>query len=284
MEELATIDALRARLAASRARGRPVGLVATMGALHAGHAALVADVRRHAVLVVMSSFVNPLQFGPTDDFERYPRDPDRDRDVAAAAGVDILFAPTAGEMYRPGTTVRVVAGEAASRWEGAIRPGHFDGVLTVVAKLFNIVQPDVTAFGQKDIQQVTLIRRMIAELDFPVELRVVPIVRDTDGLAMSSRNRYLNPAERRAALALPNALRAVVRAWEQGETDAARLAAVAEALLRGESAISVDYVAVVDANAMAPVPEATAGTIVAAAIRSGSARLIDNVILGERRP
>ncbi|MGH7525019.1 MAG: pantoate--beta-alanine ligase, partial [Gemmatimonadales bacterium] len=192
MEEIAEVAALRARLAVERASSRSIGLVPTMGYLHAGHLSLVAAARRAADIVVLSAFVNPLQFGPNEDFERYPRDPARDRKLARAHGVDIFFAPSSAEMYPVPSDLRVSAGEVGSRLEGAVRPGHFDGVLTVVAKLFNIVTPDVTCFGQKDIQQVTLVRRMIDVLDFPIRLIVAPIVREPDGLAMSSRNVYLS--------------------------------------------------------------------------------------------
>ncbi len=196
MDEHAAIAPLRARLGADRAAGRRVALVPTMGSLHRGHLALVAAARAAADIVVMSIFVNPLQFGPGEDFERYPRDLARDRTLAEGAGVDVLFAPPVEEMYRGGRDLRVTMTGAASRWEGAVRPGHFDGVLTVVAKLFNIVAPDVACFGQKDIQQAVVIRRMIAELDFPVTVHVVPTVRDADGLALSSRNIYLDQTAR----------------------------------------------------------------------------------------
>ncbi len=280
MDEFASIAALRARLGADRAAGRRIALVPTMGFLHRGHLALVAAARADADVVVMSIFVNPLQFGPGEDFERYPRDLDRDRTLAAGAGVDVVFAPPVEEMYRGGREVRVTMSGAASRWEGAIRPGHFDGVLTVVAKLFNIVAPDVACFGQKDIQQVVLVRRMIAELDVAVALRVVPTVRDPDGLALSSRNIYLDQTARARALALPRGLDAAARRWREGERDAARLQEQVAASLASTGLVP-DYIAVVDPDRLAPLTDAVRGTIIAAAVRVGSTRLIDNVILGE---
>ena len=281
MEEFSTIASLRARLAKERATGRTIGLVATMGSLHAGHLSLVDAARQSSDCVILSAFVNPLQFGPHEDFARYPRDPIRDRDLAAARGVDVLFTPSAAEMYGAGSDVRVVAGEVGSRLEGAVRPGHFDGVLTVVAKLFNIIAPDIAFFGQKDIQQVTLVRRMIRELDFAVRLTVVPIQREPDGLALSSRNTYLSPTERASALALSRALRAVAAEWRDGETDAGVLRARMEEILHAEPGVVVDYVVIAEPERLAPVTRAVAGIIVAVAALVGRTRLIDNVILGE---
>jgi pantoate--beta-alanine ligase len=280
MEELTAIAALRDRLATERAGGRSIGLVATMGYLHAGHLSLIDAARQSSSVVVVSAFVNPLQFGPDEDYGRYPRNPDRDRELAAGRGVDVLFTPSAAEMYPVGSDLRVAAGEIGSRLEGAVRPGHFDGVLTVVAKLFNIISPDLTCFGQKDIQQVTLVRRMIRELDFPVRLVVVPIQREPDGLAMSSRNVYLSPGERVAALALSRALRAGEASWRAGEHDAAALRRVLEQVLSREAALEVDYVAIVDPDRLAPVALAGSGVIMAVAARVGQTRLIDNLILG----
>ncbi len=279
MEEIATIAAMRARIASVRGSGKKVGFVPTMGFLHEGHLRLVDAARRDADVVVMSLFVNPLQFGPTEDFDRYPRDLDRDRALAAGRGVDVLFAPTREEMYGSGTELRITGAAAANRWEGAVRPGHFDGVLTVVAKLFNIVAPDVACFGQKDIQQGTLIRRMIRELDIPVRLVVVPIVREPDGLAMSSRNVYLSPTERDSALALSRALHGAAAAWQSGETDPPALLGVVQTTLAA-GGLTADYIAIVDPEELAPVSRAVPGTIIALAVRVGKTRLIDNVILG----
>ena len=282
MREVTAIAALRALLATERSAGRRIGLVPTMGSLHAGHLSLVDAARRESDTVVMSLFVNPLQFGPGEDFDRYPRDLERDRVLAAERGVDLLFAPTVDEIYGTGADLRLSGGEVAARWEGAVRPGHFDGVLTVVAKLFNIVGPDVVCFGQKDIQQATLIRRMIREFNFPIHLLLAPIVREADGLAMSSRNVYLSPAERDAALALSRALRAAEARWRSGESDANALRQVVGQVLAAVPGVVADYIAIVEPDALAPVPRVTRGTIVALAARVGRTRLIDNVICGDQ--
>lgn len=282
MRHVTTIAALRAALAPERGQGRRVALVPTMGALHEGHLALVDDARLRSDVVVMSLFVNPLQFRPGEDFDKYPRQFERDRGLADARGVDVLFVPTVEEMYHAGSDMRVVAGETASLWEGAARPGHFEGVLTVVAKLFNVVQPDVACFGQKDIQQATLVRQLIAQLDFPIELSIVPTVREHDGLALSSRNVYLSGDDRQAALALSRALQAAVARWEAGERDATALHTAAMTVLNGTAGVVTDYVAVADAARMMPVDRAEPGTVIAVAARVGATRLIDNVILGPR--
>jgi len=281
VEEFTAINALRVHLASERAAGRTVALVATMGYLHAGHLKLVDVARQSCDVVVLSAFVNPLQFGPNEDFGRYPRDPARDRELASGRGVDILFSPSADEMYPTGSDLRIAAGAIGSRLEGITRPGHFDGVLTVVAKLFNIIAPSVTCFGQKDIQQVTLVRRMIRELDFPIRLVVVPTEREADGLAMSSRNVYLSAAERASALALSGALQAAHRAWRSGERNAERLHDVITQILNAEPGVVTDYAAIVDPESLQPVARAESGAIVVLAARVGKTRLIDNVILGE---
>lgn len=216
MLECSGVAALRDWVGQQRGLGRRIGFVPTMGFLHEGHLRLVDEARRHADAVVLSIFVNPLQFGPAEDLSRYPRDLDRDRALAASRGVDCLFVPEAAVMYPPGSETRVVPGDAASRWEGAVRPGHFSGVLTVVAKLFNLVQPDVTCFGRKDIQQAVLIRGMVRDLDWPIDVVVVPTVREPDGLALSSRNVFLSPADRAQALGLSAALALAQRAWGGG--------------------------------------------------------------------
>lgn len=281
MERLVTIASLRSRLAIARSAGTRIALVPTMGALHEGHLSLVDAARREADLVVMSVFVNPRQFQPGGDYDRYPRNLERDSAMAEERGVDVVFAPTVDEMYGRGNEIVVSAGETASRWEGTFRPGHFDGVLTVVCKLFNIVQPDVACFGRKDIQQVTLIRRLVEELDLPVRLVVVPTLRDQDGLAMSSRNAYLSAVERKTALAIPRALAAVVAAWRAGERRPVALEAAAGDVLRTEPELVTDYIAVAHPDRLAPAEVAEPGTVIALAARVGTTRLIDNTILGE---
>ena len=271
---------VRAAVGESRRAGQRIGFVPTMGYLHQGHLALVAEARRRAGQVVMSIFVNPLQFGPTEDFTRYPRDPDGDAAKARGAGVDLLFAPDGGEIFDGAPPVVVAPRALADLWEGAIRPGHFEGVLTVVAKLFNIVQPDVAVFGQKDIQQATIVAAMIRALDFPIELVVLPTVREPDGLAMSSRNSYLRGDDRRRARALSRALATIEGLWRQGERDPRRLESAGRSVFAAAGGITVDYLALVDAASLQPVRDAVRGTVVMTAARVGPTRLIDNVILG----
>ena len=281
MIEIAGIGELRAWRRAQREQGRRVALVPTMGALHEGHLALVDAARAAADAVVMSVFVNPLQFGPDEDLAKYPRNLARDRALARERGVELLFVPEVGVMYPEGAEVRVVPGETASRWEGAVRPGHFSGVLTVVAKLFHLVEPEVAVFGQKDIQQVVLVKQMVTDLNWPIRLDAVPTVREPDGLALSSRNVYLTPENRTDALGLSRALLAAARAYDAGERRASALVANMQRELTVREGVQVDYIAVVEPERMLPVEVAAPGTIVAIAARVGNTRLIDNVILGE---
>ena len=281
MRETTAIGELRSWRRAQREQGRRVALVPTMGYLHEGHLSLIDMARAESDAVAMSIFVNPLQFGPGEDLARYPRNLPRDRALARERGVDLLFAPDVNEMYPAGGEVRIVAGETASRWEGAVRPGHFDGVLTVVAKLFHLVEPDVAVFGQKDVQQVTLVRRMVEDLDWPVRLLTAPIARDADGLALSSRNVYLSPVEREDALVLNRSLAAAAAAFAAGERNGDVIAGVVRRALEARERVAVDYIAVVEPDRLLPVATAASGTIVAIAARVGSTRLIDNVILAE---
>jgi len=281
MLELTSIPDLRSWTRAQRAAGRRIGLVPTMGYLHEGHLALVDEARRRADAVVLTIFVNPLQFGPTEDLARYPRDLPRDRALASGRGVDLIFVPPVAVMYAPDSEVRVFPGSAADRWEGAARPGHFTGVLTVVAKLFHLVEPDVACFGQKDVQQLTLVKRMVRDLDWPVEIATVATVREPDGLALSSRNAYLAPEDRRRAAALSQALRMAYESWRGGEVRATVLEALMRERLGREPGVAVEYIAVAEPEALAPAETANASTIIALAARVGGTRLIDNVILGE---
>jgi pantoate--beta-alanine ligase len=281
MIDLEGIPELRRWVGEARAEQRRVALVPTMGALHEGHLRLVDEARRRAGAVVMTIYVNPLQFGPKEDLARYPRDLPRDRALAQARGVDALFAPTDAVMYPAGSEIRVIPGPTADRWEGAARPGHFAGVLTVVAKLFHLVEPDVAMFGRKDIQQAVLVRQMVRDLDWPLEIAVVPTVREPDGLALSSRNAHLDPAERRQAVALSAALGAAHEAFAAGERNAAALVALMRRGLEAEPALRVEYLAVAEPRALAPVETVDADTVVALAARLGRTRLIDNIILGE---
>jgi pantoate--beta-alanine ligase len=273
-----TIAECRAELAALRA-GRRVAFVPTMGALHEGHLSLVDLARRKADMVVVSVFVNPTQFAPGEDFERYPRDLVRDARLVAERGAALVFAPDVDEMYPRPLLTRVTMHGITDDLEGARRPGHFDGVLTVVAKLFHIVEPEVAVFGQKDAQQAAAIRRMVADLDFPVEIVVGATARDPDGLALSSRNAYLSADERREALALRAALGRAERLAAEGVADAAPLLDAMRDELSRHPAIDVDYVALVERDSFRPVDRVTSPAVAAVAARVGGTRLIDNVVI-----
>src|SRR5438094_6370947 len=279
MQELTSPKEMREWSRAERARGRRIGFVPTMGFLHEGHLRLVDRAKQRADRVAMSIFVNPLQFGPTEDLAQYPRDLARDRTLAAERGVDCLFVPDTAAMYTTEPLVRVSPGPMADALEGAARPGHFAGVLTVVAKLFHVVEPDVAVFGRKDFQQVTLVRRMVRDLDFPIEIDVAPTVRELDGLALSSRNSYLSGDERRQALALSRTLRAVEQAWRGGQAEPAALQKKGMETL-ATPGVQPEYLALVDEE-LRPVERVTARTVVLVATRVGATRLIDNVVLGE---
>jgi pantoate--beta-alanine ligase len=249
-----------------------------MGALHAGHLSLVRRCLAKCDEVVVSIFVNPLQFGPNEDFLKYPRDPDGDVGRLQGIGASLVFTPARDEMYPAATGTTVIPGAAASRWEGAARPGHFAGVLTVVAKLLNIVQPDVATFGRKDFQQALLVRAMVRDLNLPVSIDVAPTVRDEDGLAMSSRNSYLSQDARTRALCIPRALARVRAEWRAGESDArALLGRAAETL--GAGVDSIDYLAIADAETLEPLEAPREDAVVLVAARVAGTRLIDNVLL-----
>lgn len=270
-----TIAGIRSELQPLRAAGKTVALVPTLGALHDGHLAHVARARELADVVVVSIFVNPLQFGANEDLAKYPRDLDGDLAQLERHGVEYVFAPTPAEMYPDGgTQVKVTGGAVASLYEGRSRPGHFDGVLTVVAKLLHIVQPHVVTFGQKDAQQLFLVQRMVRDLDIPVAVEVVDTVREADGVAMSSRNRYLGPNERTAARALSRALEAAQSASDRGIDT---VLAAAQSVLMDEKLVTLDYLKVVDPTTFLPVDDGYRGPArVLVAARVGPARLIDN--------
>jgi pantoate--beta-alanine ligase len=275
-----TIDQVGAMQAWGReVRGRDaarIALVPTMGALHAGHLSLVEIARRHADRVVASVFVNPTQFDRADDFARYPRDLERDGALLASAGVDVVFAPDAAEMYPPGAQTSVSVERLAEPLCGAHRPGHFRGVATVVLKLFHIVQPHVAVFGEKDYQQLALIRRMVRDLHVDIDVVGAPIVREDDGLAMSSRNRHLDPAERAAALCLVRALDAAEACVAAGERDTVALVEAANAVIAREPRARAEYVVAVDPETLAPAAEVAGPVVLALAVWIGSTRLIDN--------
>lgn len=283
-ERLEAPEDLRRACDAARARGARVGLVPTMGALHEGHLTLAREaLARGATYRVVTVFVNPLQFGEGEDLDRYPRTLDADLAACASLGVDAVFAPADGAMYPPGHQTRVEVGELTERFEGAHRPGHFAGVTTVVAKLFNLVGPCVAVFGRKDYQQWKVVERMARDLDMPVEVVAHPTVREADGLALSSRNRYLDGADRARALGIVRGLRAAGAAWAAGEREAARLRGLARDPVRA-SFDRVDYVEVVDPETLARLEGAVDEALVIAAAHIGATRLIDNHRLGEPLP
>jgi len=265
-----------------RAAGLRIGFVPTMGYLHDGHLSLVREARQRADRCVVSIFVNPLQFGPSEDFDRYPCAPERDAALLREAGVDVLYRPTAGAMYPEGFQTQVAVAEVTKGLCGRSRPGHFAGVTTVVAKLFNAVKPHVAVFGEKDYQQLAAIRRMVADLDLDVAVVAGPTVREADGLAMSSRNANLNADEREAARCLSRGLRAAQQAIAGGERRAARIVERAREIVAAESLAGIDYIELVDAATLRPVDDIRRPTVLAMAARIGRTRLIDNVILPGR--
>ncbi len=282
MKLLRSVQDLRAELRPQRREERSIGLVPTMGSLHEGHLSLVRRAREECDVVVLSLFVNPGQFGPGEDFGAYPRDEGRDAELAAAEGVDVLFAPSQEEVYPDGfaTTVSVAGITEVLEGDPAGRgPGHFSGVATVVAKLLNMVQPDVAYFGQKDAQQALVIERLVRDLDIPVRVDVCPTVRDHDGLALSSRNAYLDPEQRERAVALSRALRAAEAQVSAGVLDAGQVLDAARAVLR-EAGVEAEYIELRSAKDLSPVERVNGSTLLAVAARVGRARLIDNTILG----
>ena len=278
MRTVRTVAELRDRLRAERKAGRTIGLVPTMGAFHDGHVSLMEQARAQTDVVVVSLFVNPTQFGPSEDLTAYPRDEARDAAIAQEAGVDVLFAPSVEEVYPDGFQTTVTVGALAEPLEGAQRPGHFDGVATVVTKLLNMVGPDVAFFGQKDAQQALIVRRVVRDLDIPVRIEVCPTVREPDGLAMSSRNAYLAPPERERAIALRRALDAAEQAVAAGERDAAAVASAAQAAMAPYE-VEPEYLALVSSDTLQPVDRIDGEILVALAARVGRARLIDNTLI-----
>ncbi len=275
MQIISTLGALRTAVTQFRASGRRLALVPTMGALHAGHMALVAAARDHADAVAVSIFVNPAQFGPNEDFARYPRQEEADAALLRAAGVDLLWLPDVATMYPAGESTRVSVAGVSEGLCGAARPGHFTGVATVVAKLFNQLTPDVALFGEKDWQQLAVIRAMVRDLAFPLEIVGMPTVREADGLAMSSRNAYLSPAERAAAAALPRLCAEAIAALEAGAPVAPALEGLAAGLVAAGFA-APDYVALCDAETLAPLARLDRPARLLVAARIGKTRLIDN--------
>jgi pantoate--beta-alanine ligase len=274
-----TIDDLREACRAERRHGKRLGLVPTMGALHEGHLSLVRAAKTRCEIVVVSIFVNPIQFGPNEDLAKYPRNFERDRELLEGEGIDFLFTPSAEEMYPPGGVTYVAVEGLSDKLCGRSRPGHFRGVTTVVAKLFHIVEPDLAFFGQKDAAQATIIRRMVRDLNMPVEIVVCPIVRERDGLAMSSRNAYLDSPQRKSALVLCRSLAEVQKRFNEGERKAANLIDVGKQAFAKEPSVRLDYFEIVDPETLDGVDEVSHEALVAEAAFVGKARLIDNMVL-----
>ncbi len=279
MRKLETIRDLRPCLAEFRRAGLRIGFVPTMGALHEGHRSLIRSARASCDRVVVSVFVNPTQFGPGEDFDRYPRPVEADLAACAEEGVDVVFLPQVSEMYPPGDATTVRVARLTEGLCGAHRPGHFDGVTTVVSKLFNAVQPDVAFFGQKDAQQAAVIRRMVRDMLFPLEIVVCPTVREPDGLALSSRNAYLSAAERKQALSLSAALRWAAETVRAGRTEAAGLVREMRSRIEASGPCEIDYIEIVDADSLEPRSRVEGACLIALAVRIGKTRLIDNVIV-----
>lgn len=275
-----SIAELRSALREQRRSGLTVGLVPTMGALHEGHLSLVHAARAECDIVVVSIFVNPTQFGPNEDFAKYPRTLDADCAILdSEGGVDFIFVPSTEEMYPRGASTFVEVEGLSGRLDGASRPGHFRGVSTVVSKLFNIVQPDKAFFGQKDAAQVAILRKMARDLNFGLELIVCPIVREADGLAMSSRNRYLSEEERRQALVLSRALHRVERLATEGAASSTDLLAAASSVLAEEPAVRIDYINAVNPDTLEDIIDVRSGALIAVAAYVGTTRLIDNLLI-----
>jgi pantoate--beta-alanine ligase len=279
MKICSTIEEMRGLCRAERRGGKRLGFVPTMGALHEGHLSLVRAARAACDAVAASIFVNPAQFGPTEDLAKYPRTFERDRELLEKEGVALLFAPSVEEMYPVGATSWVTVEGLSGKLDERSRPGHFRGVTTVVAKLFHVVEPNAAFFGQKDAAQLAIIRRMVRELNFPVEIVACPIVREPDGLAMSSRNSYLDPEQRKRALVLHGALMRVKKLWEAGERDAEKLVAAGREEIAAEKSVRLDYFEIVDSENLEPVGNAGGGALVAVAAFVGATRLIDNLVL-----
>jgi len=277
---ITTLSEMKRFTADVRSQAKSLALVPTMGALHEGHLSLVCQAKIQCDVVVVSIFVNPTQFGPTEDFARYPRSPEKDLELLESLQVDAVFVPCSGEIYPPVCTTFVDPGHIATVFEGAKRPGHFRGVATVVLKLFNIVRPDVAFFGQKDFQQVVVVRRLVEDLNLPVRIALCPIVREADGLAKSSRNVYLNAEDRKAALLLSRSLKRAEEMAQAGEGDAEKLLEEMRRTFDAEPRVQLDYAAIVNPTTLEPVAQVNPGSVALVAARLGSVRLIDNLIFG----
>lgn len=280
MRTFAQISAIRTFVHAAKSDDKVIGFVPTMGALHDGHLSLIKKARAECDVVVASIFVNPTQFGPSEDFERYPRPIEKDSVLCQKSGVDALFLPTVAEMYPPGSQTLIDVPALASRLEGEARPGHFRGVATVCAKLFNVIQPDMAYFGRKDYQQLKVIERMAADLHLPITIVPMPIVREPDGLALSSRNQYLSPAERKAATVLNQALNAARAVYEAGERSGPAIEMRMHAIVHQEALVQTEYAFVANAESLDTADPVDGSCIALIAANIGTTRLIDNAPLG----
>jgi len=279
LQQIETIAAMKTVCRSATQAGKRLGLVPTMGALHEGHLSLVRAAKSQNDVIAVSIFVNPLQFGPTEDLAKYPRTLERDAALLQGLEVDALFVPSVAEMYPPGTRTHVEVGELSSRLDGGSRPGHFRGVTTAVCKLFEIVRPHRAYFGQKDAAQVAVLRKMARDLDMDVEIVVCPIVREPDGLAMSSRNAYLSADQHRQALVLSRSLQQLKAGFDAGERNAEKLTEIGIRAIASEPAAKLDYFAIVDPETLEPLPDVSRGALVAVAAWVGTTRLIDNLLL-----
>jgi pantoate--beta-alanine ligase len=279
MKVIKKTDELRRRVSGAKSRGMSIGLVPTMGYLHEGHLSLVRQSLQKADVTVVSIFVNPAQFGPREDFKEYPRDLNRDSEILEREGVDYLFVPEAGEMYPPGYKTYVEVHDLQDKLCGRFRPGHFRGVCTVVLKLFNIINPDISFFGQKDAQQAIILKRMVKELNLNVNIEVSPIIREEDGLALSSRNKYLTQEERKAALVLSKSLEEAQSMMEKGQRDSAAIIRRMKEIIGREPLARVEYLGIVEMDELKPITKIEKEALAALAVFIGKVRLIDNTIL-----
>jgi pantoate--beta-alanine ligase len=283
MKLINTIDEMRAFQKATRQSGKPLALIPTMGALHEGHLSLVRAAREKSDVVAVSIFVNPTQFGPNEDFGKYPRTLESDSALLERQYVDVIFAPSVDDVYLPGAVTWVTVEGMSDRLCGKSRPGHFRGVTTVVSKLFHIIEPDAAFFGQKDAAQVAIIRRMVRDLNMPVSIEICPIIRESNGLALSSRNAYLNPEERKSALSLHRSLLRAQTLFEGGERNSANLIAAGKQEFSREPKARLDYLEIVDPDSLEPVTTISKCTLIAVAAYVGNTRLIDNIIVDPHR-
>lgn len=279
IKHIETIKGIRSTIESHRAKGCTIGFVPTMGAFHAGHVSLMRAAKKETDKVVVSVFVNPLQFSAGEDYDRYPRQPEADTQIAAAEGVDIFFTPSVAEMYPKGFCTYIDEDNLPGKLCGQFRPGHFRGVMSVVCKLFQIVRPDVAYFGQKDYQQALITRRMVTDLNIPVQTRIMPTVRDEDGLAMSSRNIYLGPKQRKDAAYIYRAMQKAEEMIGVSESSAARVIREMKRMINKIKGVRIDYLAIVNQETLEPVKEIKGKTLVAVAVRIGNTRLIDNVLI-----